>query len=104
MLVSVLVAAGHSTSGANWVLSNVLLQQRTIDRFRGRVFATELLLFTAIDAVSIVAASVLLESGLLDLRGGFLLFAGIMLFAGIIWLLTVAPAERRHQAESVASH
>jgi MFS family permease len=99
VFVAVLVATAHSTSGANWVLSNVLLQQRTVDRYRGRVFATELLLFTGVDALSIVAASVLLESGLLDLREAILLFAGIMLLAGIVWLVTVAPAEKRWQIQ-----
>ena len=96
VFVSILIATAHATSGANWVLSNVLLQQRTVDRFRGRVFATELLLFTVIDALSIIAASVLLESGILDLRGGMILFGGIMLTAGIVWLFTIVPAERAY--------
>ena len=34
----------HAASGANWVFSTVLLQQRTIDAYRGRVFASEMLL------------------------------------------------------------
>jgi MFS family permease len=95
ILMSVFVAIAHATSGANWVLSNIILQKRTVDQFRGRVFATELLLFTVVDAVSIIGASILLESDLLDLREAILLFSGLMVAAGIIWLLTVVPAERR---------
>jgi len=94
VLVSVLVAIAHSSSGANWVLSSVLLQKRTVDQFRGRVFATELLLFTVVDAVSIVTAGILLQSGLLDLRGGILVFAIAMVAAGMLWLLRVVPAEK----------
>ena len=44
------------------MLSTVLLQHRTEDRYRGRVFATEWLLLTGADTLSILAASVLLES------------------------------------------
>ena len=44
MFVFVLLA--HAASGANWVTSTVLLQKRSEDNFRGRVFSTEWLLFT----------------------------------------------------------
>ncbi len=45
-----LVVLAHTPSGANWVASTVLLQKRTPDRYRGRVFATEWLLITLVDA------------------------------------------------------
>ncbi|GIV58830.1 MAG: MFS transporter [Rhodothermaceae bacterium] len=92
--VAVFVVAAHATSGANWVLSTVLLQERSADRYRGRVFATEWLLIMLTDAVSILAASLLLEAGVLSLRGGFLVFAALQVASGLAWLLVVPPRER----------
>jgi len=51
------VLLAHVPSGANWVLSTVLLQRRAQARFHGRVFATELQLVTLADTVTIVVAS-----------------------------------------------
>ena len=93
--VIILVMLAHSTSGANWVMSNVLLQKRTEDRFRGRVFATEWLLVMLADTVSILAASLLLETGLLDLRTNLLAFALLQVFCGLLWIALVVPKERR---------
>ena len=90
----VLVILAHSASGANWVMSTVLLQARTEDRFRGRVFATEWLLVTLAETLSIVAASVLLEMGVVDLRGGILTFALLQLLCGVLWVVLVVPRER----------
>ena len=92
LLVPVVLA--HMASGANWVLSTVMLQERTEDRFRGRVFATEWLLLTLTDAVSIIVASLLLEAGLLRLRGALALFSGVQLLTGLAWVLFVARRER----------
>lgn len=89
-----LVLVAHSTSGANWVLSMVMLQRRTEDRFRGRVFATEWLLLTTVDVAAILAASLLLERQILELRPTILLFATIQVLTGVLWLLTVVPKER----------
>ncbi|MEZ5330921.1 MAG: MFS transporter [Thermoanaerobaculia bacterium] len=100
LTVPVLVA--HTASGANWVLSTVMLQERSEDRFRGRVFATEWLLLTSTDAVSIVAASLLLESGALTLRGALALFAAVQLATGALWVAVVAPRERATGGELVA--
>jgi len=87
------VVFAHTTSGANWVTSTVLLQERTEDGFRGRVFATEWLLLTLADTASILAASILLERGVIDLRQGFALFAGVQIVCAILWLVTVVPKE-----------
>ncbi|MCP4660123.1 MAG: MFS transporter [bacterium] len=88
------VVLGHATSGANWVLSTVLLQERTSDRYRGRVFSTEWLLLTLVDTLAILTASLLLEAELLSLRSGFLVFAGIQIACGLLWLVLVVPHER----------
>lgn len=93
-LIAVMVTVAHSSSGANWVISNVMLQKRTVDRFRGRVFATEWLAVTLVDTVSILAVSLLLESAGLGLRTGFVVLAGLQVLAGIAWLLIVVPGER----------
>ena len=89
-----LVVLAHVPSGANWVFSTVLLQHRTADHYRGRVFSTEWLLVTLVDTLSITAASLLLESGL-TLTQGMHLFAGLQLVCGALWLLLVVPRERK---------
>ncbi len=94
LLLPVILLA-HAPSGANWVLSTVLLQHRTEDRYRGRIFATEWLLLTGADTLSILAASVLLESGALDLRSAVLLFGAVQVLSGLVWLRMVVPAESR---------
>ena len=96
-LVAILVMTAHAASGANWVLSAVLLQERTIDRLRGRVFASEWLLVMLADSASILTASMLLESGALDLRSAFRIFGLLQLLCGIVWMVIVVPSERRLQ-------
>ena len=89
-----LVVLAHAASGANWVLSTTLLQDRAEDRYRGRVFATDWLLVTLVQSVSIVATSLLLESGL-GVGAVVLGLAVVEGGAGVLWLLTVVPAEAR---------
>ena len=88
-----LVVIAHAPSGANWVASSVLLQKRTEDRFRGRVFATEWLAIALVDSLSILGASLLLDWVGVTLRTAILVFAGIEVACGVIWLLVVVPAE-----------
>ena len=94
VLVIGLVVVAHASSGANWVLSTVLLQQRTEDRFRGRVFATDWLLVMLAETFSIVVASLLLEYQILDLRLSFVVFALIQVICGLLWIGIVVPKER----------
>ena len=89
-----LVVLAHAASGANWVLSTTLLQDRAEDRYRGRVFATDWLLVTLVQSVSIVVTSVLLESGA-SVAAVVLGLAAVEGGAGVLWLLTVVPAEAR---------
>lgn len=96
--LALLVLVAHLPSGANWVLSTVLLQQRTDDRYRGRVFSTEWLLLTVVNAGAILAASLLLETGWLELRPAIALFAGLQVVSGVVWLLTVVPREALDRA------
>ena len=94
-----LVILAHSSSGANWVLATVLLQKRTEDRYRGRVFATEWLLVMIADTLSILLASLLLELGAFDLATTFVVFALAQVAFGVLWLLIIVPKER--QADDV---
>ncbi len=93
MLVLVFVA--HTASGANWVMSTVLLQKRSPDAFRGRIFSSEWLLFTFSHATSVTIASLVMEYDLLTLRQAIWLFAAGLVIAGSIWLLVVARKEAR---------
>jgi hypothetical protein len=76
------------------VASTVLLQKRTVDSYRGRVFSAEWLAVTLADSVSILTASLLLQSGTITLRTGVLVFAVVQVLCGALWTLFVVPAER----------
>jgi len=97
--VLVLIAIAHAPSGANWVASSVLLQKRTVDRFRGRVFSTEWLLVTVADSLSILIASLLMEAGILDLRTGIVAFGAVQVLCGLLWFALVVPNERQYSQE-----
>jgi len=99
-MLIVLVIAAHSTSGANWVASTVLLQERTADRYRGRVFATEWLTLTLVDSAAILAASLLLEHEILTLRQGLMVFGLVQVVTGGLWLATVARQEAAAEKRS----
>jgi MFS family permease len=94
-MVALLVVLAHAPSGANWVASTVLLQKRTVDSYRGRVFSAEWLAVTLADSVSILSASLLLQSGTITLRTGVLIFALVQVLCGALWTFFVVPAERR---------
>lgn len=93
-VVAGLVVFAHAASGANWVLSTTLLQERTEDDFRGRVIATDWLLVTLVESISILAASALVERGvgLVPVIAGL---AALEIVGAIVWGLLVVPAERR---------
>lgn len=94
MLFFVFIA--HAASGANWVMSTVLLQRRTPDPYRGRIFSSEWLLFTLAQSFSVLAASWILENGLLTIRQNIILFSALLALTGIAWTLTVAKYEEAY--------
>ncbi|MFU8812068.1 MAG: MFS transporter [Balneolaceae bacterium] len=98
-LMALLVMIAHLSSGANWVMSTVLLQRRAPDAFRGRVFSTEWLLFTLAQSVSVTAAALILEFGLLTVQQTMLLFGGGLVVTGLFWLLRIVPQERQFLAD-----
>jgi MFS family permease len=98
MILFVLFA--HAASGANWVMSTVLLQKRTKDTYRGRIFSTEWLLFTIGNSFSVMVASLCLEFDLISVKPLILIYGSIMAISGAIWSFTVTPKERVWQEHS----
>ncbi len=94
LLITVFLA--HCWSGANWVFSTVLIQRRSDDKYRGRVFSAEFQLLTLLNSLSIFLASILLETGLLTLNQTTMLFAAGLAVTGVIWQMTIAVGERRY--------
>lgn len=95
------VVAAHAASGANWVFATVLLQQRSVDRLRGRVFGSEWLFVLFMESVSILLASIVLEMAWLNLQQTFICFALVQVICGILWLFIIVPAERKDSQGSV---
>ncbi len=95
MIFFVLLA--HTASGANWVKSTVLLQKRTIDTFRGRVFSTEWLLFTIMNSISVMIAALILEYQLVEIKNLMMIYGVLMGIAGITWSLTITKKEKVYQ-------
>ena len=60
--ILLLVVLAHAPSGANWVASSVLLQKRTVDSYRGRVFSSEWLLITLAIAVGLQVRETIAQS------------------------------------------
>ena len=94
MLLFLVVA--HASSGINWVMTTVLLQKRTPDEFRGRVFSAEWLSFTLAQSISVFVASSLLDSNTLPLGETFLAFAAGFILFGLLWLAIFIPGENRY--------
>ncbi|MEM8485701.1 MAG: MFS transporter [Bacteroidota bacterium] len=93
------VVAAHAASGANWVFATVLLQQRSVDRLRGRVFGSEWLFVLFMESVSILCASIVLEMAWLDLQQAFICFALVQVICGVLWLGIIVPAEKNNAQE-----
>ena len=93
--VCALVVVGHAASGGNWVLSTVVLQKRTEDQYRGRVFSTEWLLVMSAESLSILVGSAMLELDWLTLEAAIRSFAGLQVACGLAWWAVVVPLERR---------
>lgn len=99
MMVFVFIA--HAASGANWVMSTVLLQRRTPDTFRGRIFSTEWLLFTLTQSASVLLSSWILENKWLTIQETMIVFALLLSVSGLIWHATITQNEKAYQQEKV---
>jgi MFS family permease len=94
--IAVIVIIGHAASAINWVLSTVLLQERSDDEWRGRLFSTDFLLMTTVNGFSTLVASLMLEYTDVTLRQGIQLFAVLQVASGIVWVMLMFPRERRY--------
>lgn len=91
-LTVVLVIFAHSASGANWVLSTILMQQWVEDEVRGRVFSTDMLILSVAFSCSTTVAGYLMESTTLTIQQGMLLFASVLVLSGLVFSVW-KPAE-----------
>ena len=94
-IMLILVFLAHTATGANWVMSTVLLQKRSPDAFRGRIFSSEWMLFTMSHAFSVTCASLIMELKLLSLQQSIRLYAAALVFSGLMWLLFIGRKEAR---------
>jgi len=94
-IMMALVLFAHAGSGANWVSSTVLIQKRTPDDYRGRVFSTDWLLLTLTESVSVMIAAILLYVEILTISQSLIFFGGLLILVGIIWNYTIAKQEYR---------
>jgi MFS family permease len=97
--VALFVVFSHAASGANWVISTVLLQERSEDEWRGRMFSTDFLLLTMVNGISTLAASLILEYTNIGLRELVQIFAVGQLLSGILWVMLIAPGEKKFLAQ-----
>jgi predicted MFS family arabinose efflux permease len=72
--------------GVVWVFSTQLLLHRLPAGVRGRVFATELALFTLANAIGAAAAGWALDRTGIGLDGLAAWIAGLTLVPGLLWL------------------
>ncbi len=78
-----LVILAHSASGANWVLSTVMMQQWVEDEVRGRVFSADMLILSVAFSTSTTVAGYLMENTDLGIQNGIMVFAGVMVLSGM---------------------
>jgi len=99
LLMVIFVFLAHLASGANWVMSTVLLQRRAPDYIRGRVFSFEWLFFTLAQSLSVFMAANIREVELLNLPQTIVVFAVLLIVIGFSWLLTITKKEHSYQQD-----
>ena len=81
----VLVTLAHSASGANWVLSTVMMQRWVEDEVRGRVFSVDMMILSIAFSVSTSVAGYVMENTDLGIQNGILMFSSVMVLSGLIF-------------------
>lgn len=81
----ILVIFAHSASGANWVLSTVMMQQWVEDEVRGRVFSVDMMILSVAFSTSTSIAGYLMENTELGIRNGILVFSSVMVLSGLVF-------------------
>ncbi len=90
-----LVFCAHASSGVNWVYSTTMLQTRSDDEWRGRVAGTDYLVITFTMGSSALAAALILENQVLELREVIAITGVIQITLGILWILLASPSEKK---------
>lgn len=88
LIASLLIMVAHMGGSVQWVFSTTLLQQSVEDRFRGRVFATEMAIFTLILSLSTYFTGLGLDQGVSPRTMGTALGA-LFLLPCLFWTLYV---------------
>lgn len=100
-MMMILVLFAHAGSGANWVSSTVLIQKRTPDEYRGRVFSSEWLMLTVVESTSVMIAALLLYYNIITLPNSLILFGGLLILVGVVWNFVIAREETAWQESQV---
>ena len=97
-MASLFLLLARTHGAVVWVFSTILLQILTEDRFRGRVFAAEISLFTGSMMLSSLAASRALDLHLLSVPQVTSALGFVSILVGVVWILNVARgALREHR-------
>ena len=72
-----------------------MLQKRSDDEWRGRVAGTDYLVITFTMGASALAAALILENQLLELREVIAITGTIQIGLGILWVLLASPSEKK---------
>ena len=75
--------------------STTMLQTRSDDEWRGRVAGTDYLVITFTMGCSALAAALILEYQLLELREVIAITGAIQIALGILWVLLASPSEKK---------
>lgn len=94
-----LVIFAHSASGANWVLSTIMVQQWVEDEVRGRVFSADMLILSVAFSISSSFAGYLMESNTINVQQGIMVYATVMIASGALFTVW-RPDVRRHPVEA----
>ena len=90
-----LVILAHSASGANWVLSTIMVQQWVEDEVRGRVFSADMLVLSVAFSISSSLAGYLMESNTFNVQQGIMVYAAVMVASGALFTVW-RPDLRNH--------
>ena len=100
-IVLMLVFFAHAASGLNWVLSTTLLQERSVDDWRGRVAGTDHFVITLMMGISAIAAGYILNVELLSLRVVIGLTGVVQIVLGLAWIAFASPSEKKFHNQSM---
>jgi len=102
-LIIILIFISHATSGANWVFSTTIIQERSSDEWRGRAAGADFMLMSLTSGLSALLAALMLEYKIFDLRETIILTASMQLIAGLMWMKLALPEEKKWIRGNAAS-